>query len=95
MLKSGAERTRAWRERKRTSEVRVQNVKRKRASEVTVQNVKKKRANNKDNEPATGTSAQPPPLAPSSDNLQYSNFPVIQKFHFYRASLRHTLFFFN
>jgi hypothetical protein len=61
-------------------------VKRKRASEVTVQNVKKKRANNKDNEPATGTSAQPPPLAPSSDNLQYSNFPVIQKFHFYRAS---------
>jgi hypothetical protein len=41
MLKSGAERTRAWRERKRTSEVTVQNVKRKRASEVTVQNVKK------------------------------------------------------
>jgi hypothetical protein len=39
--KSGAERTRAWRERKRTSEVTVQNVKRKRASEVTVQNVKK------------------------------------------------------
>jgi hypothetical protein len=34
-------RTRAWRERKRTSEVTVQNVKRKRASEVTVQNVKK------------------------------------------------------
>jgi hypothetical protein len=29
-----------------------------------------------------------------SDNLQYSDFPVIQKFHFYRASLRHTLFFF-
>jgi hypothetical protein len=27
MLKSGAERTRAWRERKRTSEVTVQNVK--------------------------------------------------------------------
>jgi hypothetical protein len=65
-------------------------VKRKRASEVTVQNVKKKRANNKDNEPATGTSAQPPPLAPSSDNLQYSNFPVIQKFHFF---VRLTLFF--
>jgi hypothetical protein len=37
----GAERTRAWPERKRTSEVTVQNVKRKRASEVTVQNVKK------------------------------------------------------
>jgi hypothetical protein len=29
MLKSGAERTRAWRERKRTSEVTVQNVKKK------------------------------------------------------------------
>jgi hypothetical protein len=41
MPKLGAERTRAWRERKRTSEVTVQNVKRKRASEVTVQNVKK------------------------------------------------------
>jgi hypothetical protein len=41
MPKSGAERTRAWRERKRTSEVTVQNVKRKRTSEVTVQNVKK------------------------------------------------------
>jgi hypothetical protein len=39
--KSGAKRTRAWPERKRTSEVTVQNVKRKRASEVTVQNVKK------------------------------------------------------
>jgi hypothetical protein len=42
MPKSGAERTRAWRERKHTSEVTVQNVKRKRASEVTVQNVKKR-----------------------------------------------------
>jgi hypothetical protein len=41
MPKSGAERTRAWRERKRTTEVTVQNVERKRASEVTVQNVKK------------------------------------------------------
>jgi hypothetical protein len=41
MPKSGAERRRAWPERKRTSEVAVQNVKRKRASEVTVQNVKK------------------------------------------------------
>jgi hypothetical protein len=40
-----------------------------------------------------GTSAQPPPFASISDNLQYSDFPVIQKFHFYRASLRHTLFF--
>jgi hypothetical protein len=46
MLKSGAERTRAWRERKRTSE-------------VTVQNVKKNGVNNKDNEPATSISAQP------------------------------------
>jgi hypothetical protein len=50
--------------------------------------------NNKDNEPATSTSTQPPPLAPISDNLQCSDLPVIQKFHFYRASLRHTLFFF-
>jgi hypothetical protein len=75
--------------------VTVQNVKRKRASEVTVQNVKKNGVNNKVNEPATSTSAQPPPLAPISDNLQYSDFPVIQKFHFYRASLRHTLFFFQ
>jgi hypothetical protein len=75
MLKSGAERTRAWRERKRTSEVTENGV------------------NNKDNEPATSTSAQPPPLASISDNLQYSDFPVIQKFHFYRASLRHTFFF--
>jgi hypothetical protein len=41
MPKSGAGRTRAWRERKRTSEITVQNVKRKRASEVTIQNVKK------------------------------------------------------
>jgi hypothetical protein len=41
MPKSGAERTGAWRERKRTSEVTVQNVKKKRASEVTVQNVEK------------------------------------------------------
>jgi hypothetical protein len=57
VLKSGAERTRAWRERKRTSEL----------------------TNNKDNEPATSTSAQPPPLASISDNLQYSDFPVIQK----------------
>jgi hypothetical protein len=40
--KSGVERTRAWRERKRTSEMPVQNMKRKLASEVTVQNVKKK-----------------------------------------------------
>jgi hypothetical protein len=32
--------------------------------------------NNKDNEPAASTSAQPPPLAPISDNdnLQYSDF---------------------
>jgi hypothetical protein len=44
MPKTGAERTRAWRERKRTSQVTVQNVKRKRASEVTVQNGKRKRA---------------------------------------------------
>jgi hypothetical protein len=80
MPKSGAERTRAWRERKRTSE-------------VTVQNVKKNGVNNQDNEPATSTSAHLPPLAPISDNLQYSDFPVIQKFHFYRASLRYTLFF--
>jgi hypothetical protein len=94
MPKSGAERTRAWRERKRNSEVTVQNVKRKRASEVTVQNVKKNGVNNKDNEPATSTLAQPPPLAPISDNLQNSEFPIIQKFHFYRVSLRHTLFFF-
>jgi hypothetical protein len=64
MLKSGAERTRAWRERKRTSK-------------VIVQNVKKNGVNNKDNEPATSTSAQPPPLASISDNLQYSDFPVI------------------
>jgi hypothetical protein len=42
MPKSGAERTRAWRERKRTSEVTVQNVKRKRVSEVTVQNLKER-----------------------------------------------------
>jgi hypothetical protein len=70
MLKSGAERTRAWR-----------------TSEVTVQNVKKTvYLNNKDNEPATSTSAQRPPLASISDNLQYSDFPVIQKFHFYCAS---------
>jgi hypothetical protein len=41
MPKSGAERIRAWCERKRTSEVTVQNVNRKRASEVTVQNAKK------------------------------------------------------
>jgi hypothetical protein len=40
MPKSGAERTRGWRERKRTSE-------------VTVHNVKKNGVNNKDNEPAT------------------------------------------
>jgi hypothetical protein len=45
-------------------------------------------------QPATSTSALPPPLALISDNLQYSDFLVIQKFHFYRASLRHTLFFF-
>jgi hypothetical protein len=75
--------------------VTVQNVKRKRASEVTVQNVKKNGVNNKVNEPATSTSAQPPPLATISDNLQYSDFPVIQKFNFYPASLRHTLFFFQ
>jgi hypothetical protein len=43
MPKSGAERTRAWRERKRTSEVTVQNVKRKRASEMIVQNLKKRK----------------------------------------------------
>jgi hypothetical protein len=115
MPKSGAERTRACRERKRRSEVTVQNVKRKRASEVAVQKVKKRKnrseierdsrersrtrasldgVNYKDNEPATSNSAQPPPLTPISDNLQYSDFPVIQKFHFYRASLRHSLFFF-
>jgi hypothetical protein len=50
MPKSGAERTRAWRERKRTSKVTVQNVKRKRASEVTVQNVKKRKIDLKLNE---------------------------------------------
>jgi hypothetical protein len=49
MPKSGAERTRGWRDRKRTREVTVQNVKRKRASEVTVQNGKKNGVNNKDN----------------------------------------------
>jgi hypothetical protein len=94
MPKSGAERTRAWRERKRTSEVTVQNVKkRKNKSEIERDSIEKSRirasldgVNNKDNEPATITSAQPP-LAPISDNLQYSAFPVIQK------SLRHTLFF--
>jgi hypothetical protein len=99
--KSGAERTRAWRERKRTSEVTVQNVKkRKNKSEIERDSIERSRirasldgVNNKDNEPATSTSAQPPPLAPISDNLQYSDFPVIQKFHFYRASLRHTVFF--
>jgi hypothetical protein len=36
-----------------------------------------------------------PPLASISDNLQYSDFPVIQKIHFYRASLRHTFLFFK
>jgi hypothetical protein len=94
MPKSGAERTRAWRERKRTSEVTVQNVK-KRKNRSEIERVERSRicasldgVNNKDNEPATSTPAQPPPLAPISDN-----FPVIQKFHFYRASLRHTLFF--
>jgi hypothetical protein len=99
MPKSGAERTRAWRERKRTSEVTVQNVKkRKNRSEIERDSIERSRihasldgVNN--NEPATSTSAQPPPLAPISDNLQYSDFPVIQKFHFYRASLRHTLFY--
>jgi hypothetical protein len=101
MLKSGAERTRAWRERKCTSEVTVQNVK-KRKNRSEIERVERSRicasldgVNNKDNEPATSTSAQPPLLAPISDNLQYSDFPVIQKFHFYRASLRHTLFFFH
>jgi hypothetical protein len=102
MPKSGAERTRAWRERKGTSEVTVQNVKkRKNRSEIERDSIERSRirasldgVNNKDNEPATSTSAQPPPLEPISDNLQYSDFPVIQKFHFYRASLRHTLFFF-
>jgi hypothetical protein len=100
MPKSGAERTRARRERKRTSEVTVQNVKRKRASEMTVQTVKKRKNRSelerdsrgrsiihasldgvdyKGNEPATSTSAQPPPPAPISDNLQYSDFPVIKK----------------
>jgi hypothetical protein len=101
MPKSGAERTRAWRERKCTSEVTVQNVKkRKNRSEIERDSIERNRirasldgVNNKDNEPATSTSAQPPPLEPISDNLQYSDFPVIQKFHFYRASLRHTLFF--
>jgi hypothetical protein len=101
MPKSGAERTRAWRERKRTSEVTVQNVKkRKNRSELERDSIERNRirasldgVNNKDNEPATSTSAQPPLLAPISDNLQYSDFPVIQKFHFSRASLRHTLFF--
>jgi hypothetical protein len=95
MPMSGAERTRAWRERKRTSEVTVQNVKkRKNKSEIERDSIEKSRirasldgVNNKDNEPATSTSAQPP-LAPISDNLQYSDFPVIQK------SLRHTLFFY-
>jgi hypothetical protein len=106
MPKSGAERTRAWRERKCTSEVTVQNVKkRKNRSELERDSIERNRirasldgVNNKDNEPATSTSAQPPPLAPISDNLQYSDFPefpVIQKFYFYRASLRHTLFFFR
>jgi hypothetical protein len=81
----------------------VQNVKkRKNRSEIERGSIETSRirasldgVNNKDNEPATSTSAQPPPLAPISDNLQYSDFPVIQKFHFYRASLRHTLFFFH
>jgi hypothetical protein len=50
MPNSGAEKTRAWRKRKRTSEVTVQNVKRKRASEVTVQNVKKEKIDLKLNE---------------------------------------------
>jgi hypothetical protein len=100
MPKSGAER--AWRERKRTSEVAVQNVKkRKNRSEIEGDSIERSTirasldgVNNKDNEPATSTSAQPPPLAPISDNSQYSDFPVIQKFHFYHASLRHTLFFY-
>jgi hypothetical protein len=102
MPKSGAERTRAWRERKCTSEVTVQNVKkRKNRSEIERGSIERNRirasldgVNNKEDEPATSTSAQPPPLEPISDNLQYSDFPVIQKFHFYRASLRHTLLFF-
>jgi hypothetical protein len=102
MPRSGAEKTRAWRERKRTSEVTVQNVKKKNKSEIERDSIERSRirasldgVNNKDNEPATSTSVQPPPLAPISDNLQYSDFPLIQKFHFYRASLRHTLFFFS
>jgi hypothetical protein len=105
MPKSGAERTRACRERKGTSEVTVQNVKkRKNRSEIERDSIERNRirasldgVNNKKKyiyEPATSTSAQPPLLEPISDNLQYSDFPVIQKFHFYRASLRHTLFFF-
>jgi hypothetical protein len=102
MPKSGAERTRAWRERKCTSEVTVQNVKkRKNRFKIERDSIERNRirasldgVNNKDNEPATSTSAQPLPLEPISDNLQYSDFPVIQMFHFYRASLRHTLFFF-
>jgi hypothetical protein len=60
-LKSGAERTRARRERKRTSE-------------VTVQECEKNGVNNKDNEPATSTSAQPPPLASISDIVQFLPF---------------------
>jgi hypothetical protein len=50
--------------------------------------------NNKDNrQPATSTSAQPPPLASISNNLQYSDFPVIQKFHFSIVRLYDTLSF--
>jgi hypothetical protein len=68
MPKLGAERRRAWRERKRTSEVTVQNVKkRKNKSEIERDNIERSRirasldgVNNKDNEPATSSSATSP-----------------------------------
>jgi hypothetical protein len=89
MPKSGAERTRAWRERKLTSEVTVQNLKkRKNRSEIERDSRERSRirasldgVNNEDNEPAASTSAQPPPLAPISDNLQYSVFNKFKTAH--------------
>jgi hypothetical protein len=66
------------------SEVTVQNVKkRKNKSKIERDSIERSRirasldgVNNKDNESATSTSVQPPPLAPISDNLQYSDFPL-------------------
>lgn len=97
MPKSSAERTRAWRERKRASEVTVKKVKKRKSRSEIERDSRERRKiraildclNNQDNEPATSTLAQPTPftyylttyLLSIRDNLQYSDFNKFKTAH--------------